>query len=629
LVTQGLTLGLGLLAVVFGWRSPEEMTLAVAALTPLLPGLSRLAGDIPGTPVLLVVGLAALGTALAGRIARGERSALPASLTKWAFSFLAVAAASCVSSIVRGETLFLLLRGGAKPVYVNTLWMTAGDRSRDAVRIFLGFVLLLAALDAFTRLARDTTQRARLLAWAAAGSALALAFAALERFLPADTEFHPWVDMGRRAGTFTDPNALGIGLAMVVPLLAVGVFAPAERGWSVGRIASAAALVFAPVALESSGSRSGLLLLLVAAGVGSIGLLRSRAVPALPVALGAAVLAGLLAGAYFFLPRGGAMAAGGLLRRIGAAFEAASFEDLANHRTFFWRTAFETMWDEPLSGCGLGGFPYEFPGRFEKRHARITVTDNATNALLDVGAECGIPALLLALGAVVPLLVKGLDAALSKRPTDLAARAGGAALTGLAVAAQTGSHLRFFEVAVYAALASSFLFTPGEPAAETGAEAAPDPGLLRPRRVRLVLVVSSVLASLLVMLPSAKIDAAFRIEKWVGLYDWETAGGSKSHRWMGPKAFRRLAGEKNLKLVFANRRPDASAVLVTADVDGAMRQSVGISPGETRELVFASLPEAGTIRVRAAPSFVPYCVTGEHDLRNLAVMLLWDSGGGL
>ena len=52
-------------------------------------------------------------------------------------------------------------------------------------------------------------------------------------------------------------------------------------------------------------------------------------------------------------------------------------------------------------------------------------------------------------------------------------------------------------------------------------------------------------------------------------------------------------------------------------------------PIETRELVFASLPDTGTIRVRAAPSFVPYRVTGEHDLRNLAVMLAWDSGAGL
>jgi len=51
----------------------------------------------------------------------------------WGVAFLSVAAVSALSSIVRAETLFLLLRGGARPLFVNDLWMSAGNRDRDAI----------------------------------------------------------------------------------------------------------------------------------------------------------------------------------------------------------------------------------------------------------------------------------------------------------------------------------------------------------------------------------------------------------------------------------------------------------------------------------------------------------------
>jgi O-antigen ligase len=565
--------------------------------------------------------LAALGTCLASRIARGEPSPVPAPLLKWSFAFLAVAAASCLSSILRGETLFLLLRGGADPLFVNTLWMSAASRTREAVCVFLSLVALLAALDGFARLADDIALRRRLLGAAAAGAAVAFTFAALERFLPPDERFHPWADIGRKAGSFTDPNALGVGLALLVPLLVAALFSLT----GIGRVLAVTALVFSPFALEASGSRTGLLLLAASAVVGAAGLLRSRALPVLPAALGALVLAGLFAAAWAFAPRGGPTASGGLIRRLGSVFSAASFEDLSSHRTFFWRTAFEMMEDEPLSGCGLAGFSYEFPARFEKRHSPITVTDNATNALLDIGAECGIPALLLALAAVVPLLVRAFDAALAKGGVDAAGRAGGAALVGLAVALQTGSHTRFVDVALIAALAGAFVVVPRAP--EREAEAAPS----EPRRVRPVLAFFGVLASLVAVLPTLKPDAAFRNGPWEGLYGWETFADGSGHRWMGPRAFRRVRkGETRLTLTLANARPDTRPVLVRADVDGAREQQLSVPAGETRDVVIDSIPEgARTVRLRFTPDFVPFEMTGRPDYRRLSVILVFASEPGI
>ena len=92
--------------------------------------------------------------------------------------------------------------------------------------------------------------------------------------------------LGAVAGTFTDPNALGVGLALMAPLaLSALRGAGTAKG---GRIAGGLLLLLLLPALEASGSRSGFLLLGVAAVVGLAGLLRARIVRPGAVAAGLA-----------------------------------------------------------------------------------------------------------------------------------------------------------------------------------------------------------------------------------------------------------------------------------------------------------------------------------------------------
>src|ERR1035441_5957179 len=301
-------------------------------------------------------------------------------------------------------------------------------------------------------------------------------FAAVSRFAPLDPSFQPWSEMHRRAGTFTDPNALGVGIGLLAPLLFAAVVRRGSSADAARRALALIALVAAPLALEASGSRTGLLLAGTGILAGAIGLARARFVS--PKALVAALAVLLLAGAALVrvLPRGGSIAAGGLLQRLGAGLSSWTFADLANHRTLFWRTALEMRWDEPLSGIGLAGFPYEFPGAYARRHGEISVTDGATNALLEVAAECGLPGLILALCAVVPLLSRAWGATFAKMPLDLAARGAGAALLAFLVACQTGSHLRFTEIGLLTSLVAAFLFVPRAEAREPLPEEAEAPG---------------------------------------------------------------------------------------------------------------------------------------------------------
>jgi O-antigen ligase len=583
---------------------------------PLAAGLARLLGDGSGAPVLTALALAVLGSALAGSWARDERSLLPARLRRFAVAFLVLAAGSAAASAARGETLYLLLRGRVDPLPVNVLGMTAAERSRDAILTFLGLVLLLLALEVFSRLSFTPEGRDRLLFAATGGAATALVIAAVSRFRRFDASLPGWAEMHRRAGTFTDPNALGVGVGLLVPLL---VAALPRRGTATDTLRRGLALVAlaaAPVALESSGSRTGLLLAAVAVVAGSIGLARARLVSrrALLAALAAAVLAG--AAIVPALPRGGGIAVGGLFQRLGAGLSSSSFADLANHRTLFWRTALEMTWDEPLSGVGLAGFPYEFPEAYARRHGAIGVTDGATNAFLEVAAECGLPGLALAIFAVVPLLARAWTSTFAATAVDGAARAAGAALLGLFVACQTGAHLRFPEIGLLAGLVAGFLFVPRLESRTPSAAEAPTAAAHVPSLLAAAGIAGAFAATLHTTVPGAP----FRLGRWIGLY--ATAPSSNAFRWSGPRACRRLQpGETSVSFRVENARPDGHPVTLGIDLDGRPEAAIELPGASSRDLTVAVPPGAQVLSVSGRPTFVPHDLTGSADFRRLSFRL--------
>ncbi len=496
--------------------------------------------------------------------------------------------------------------------------MSAGDRVREAAVSLAVLVLLFLAVAAFAPGGRDGgPSRDRLVPALAVGwaAAAALALAAPAAHLPLTAP--RWIALGRESGTLTDPNALGIASALAAPLFAALAAVP---GPAAPRALCGLALAGTLAVQEASGSRSGLLLLLVAGAAVVVGLARSgaraRRTAAVAGAIGAAVVAALVAGA----PRGGSTARGGLVARVGATLSSSSFADFATQRTLFWREAVATIGEEPVSGCGLGGFPFEFPVRHARRSGPITVTDNATNALLDVAAECGLPALALALAAVVPLLVSSIDAACGAGGAPPLARAAGAALLGLAVASMTGSHLRFPEVALVAALAAARLPRP----AEAPEAASVDDAVRPPRRIRPVLVAAGVLGAFLAVLPTANADDAFRAGPWMGAYPAEQRGGQPPFRWLGRTAFRKVpAGGRAVEAVLRNARPDGRPVVVAIDVEGRSGGRFTLRAGETRRYVVTGLaPGDPAVRFRFAPTFVPRELTWRSDSRVLSVQLL-------
>jgi hypothetical protein len=415
----------------------------------------------------------------------------------------------------------------------------------------------------------------------------------------------------------TDPNALGIGLALLAPLCFAALL---EKSVSL-RIAAAVSLLILAAALEKSGSRSGLMLASVAGVAAGVAIFRRPGRGRQLVAGVAGAMVVLVISAVLLLPRQGSVASGGLLDRIGAALQARSLAQVSNHRNLFWSAAFSTIEKEPLSGCGLAGFAYEFPVWFEKSHGLASFTDNTTNGFLDIAAECGIPGLLLALLAAGPVLFAAAGELWQGRPKTAISVAAAASLAGFFVILFWGSHVRNPEVAIW-------MLVPGLCVAPLRNEVVPlEDEISGPSRAGWVLVASGVLSSFLALNQTRDAEWAFRGEKWAGLHGrGARASGLEGGmpQWSGPSLFRRIQkGERSIRLGFKNLRPDERSVLALVDVDGWKAGAVAMGRGEERWLRVESLPfGAGVVRVRFTPTFVPSELTGGTDTRELGVVVL-------
>ncbi len=601
--TAFVAAALASLGALGGLTAPRATTLALAVGAPILQGAPRLWGDVSEGPFLLAAALPTALGILAGRALREGRRASP--LGAIAAAFLVVAGASAAASSVRGETLFLLLRGGAVPHVLNGLGMTAGERTREAVETFGTLGLLVAAFAAFAAFAREEGGASRLGGALAIGVSIGGSMLLLERAAGLALTEPRWRAIGRLSGLASDPNALGVGMAIAAVLLAgLAATNPGQP-----RHAAVAGTFLALVAQEPSGSRTGLLLLAVATATSAAGLARRNAEWRLRVARLATASLLAFGGLLLAAPRGGPPAAGGLLERLGATFSGATAEEIANHRFLFWREAVGTVLEAPLGGCGLGGFPFEVPLRAARRGTPLPATDGATNAVLDVAAECGLPALALALAGLAPLLSLALRSTLAATSASLS-RAAGAAVVALAVASATGAHHRFPDVAIVAALAAAIVASSAGPMATRPSET----------RFPAALALLGLGGALLVPLPTASVEAAFPSGSWTGAHAPEG-----SRRWLGPRAFRKvLPGERRVSFTLENARPDGLAVVVRVDTGGAAA-AVSLPNGEPRTLTVDVPDGAEAIRLGFDPVFVPRRLTGGADDRTLSVMLLGEA----
>lgn len=289
----------------------------------------------------------------------------------------------------QGNVLRLPAGRLALPALLLWLWMLTslqGAAQKHAAILELGrWSVALVAFFTITALAgRGALARGMLAVIAATATVCALE--AIWEF--ADAMSAPGAVAGYRAfGTFYNPNFFAAFLIMS-SAVTLGLLCGARQ---IGRLLFGAMGVVQVFALLLTGSRFGLAAAVLAI-VAFVGLLawfrcpiREPVIRVLAVVAVVTCLAGLFAVRFQSVPG------------IRSVQGAASQEHSGAFRKMTWRGAADMALANPLTGHGLGTFPYEYP-----RYAVVGFTLLAHNSYLQIAAETGLVGLgLLLLTAVM------------------------------------------------------------------------------------------------------------------------------------------------------------------------------------------------------------------------------------
>lgn len=565
-----------------------------------------------GPQVTAIVSLIAAGAVLSRfRCSRSEATVMEGrsprgSTLRWLSPLLALAAGGVLVEIYLGCQGFFAVDWVHQPNRIPSLVQSFQRVHLHSVSLLIQLVLLglvVAALEDAPE--RRQAVRAGLLVGVvgAALTTVAQVFGIATEFLPANAPF--WVSINRVRGTFTDPNAQGIFLALSLFVIAQCIQS-SRRSWC----GMAVALVSAGCALVAgllSGSRSFVL------GVGLLGVALAwrysrRAVVWGSIAAVAGVLGislldtlgggleGLLSGWY--LPEG--------VRRVLLSCSLARLSESLFSRAVFLRIGAEVFQSFPLFGVGADQFRFYVPAVTQKLGIDIGGwTDNSNNFYLGFFAEHGL------FGALALLAV------LTRRRWSGGAEWWSTAGVGaMAVLLLTGPHLDFSEVLVlFGVLVAGS--TPHQHA-----------GAVRP--------IPWVVVSIFLVAGGA---GALTRER--GAYAWEVAKDGSVSQWLSPSAQLGVAcgcdglGSLELEALYV---PQARPLRVQLSTQGAQPDlidfvrpgrkhvSVRCGPEHGEEIQWGEYPRWVKVSIKSEPGWSPHRAwpgrAGEQDDRLLGVRVL-------
>lgn len=248
--------------------------------------------------------------------------------------------------------------------------------------------------------------------------------------LPNYSDF--WAAQSRYAGSFTDPNAASVFLALLLPFW----FLENQRSRYLCFLGAALTVGFGLV----TGSRTFVLILLVYLLIIAWNYSRKLILAGAAAGVGLVVLATYvptLCSGY-----------GATLERVWATLSLGTMKGALFSRSAFIQAGAQMWFDHPLFGVGLGNFRFFVTDYAISAGVPLGLwTDNSNNFYLGWLAECG----LLGLG----LLCLTLSQLRLKNAISPAAKL---SLSALLIALCTGPHLEFFEVAILGAFIVGSVF---------------------------------------------------------------------------------------------------------------------------------------------------------------------------
>ena len=583
---------------------------------------------------------------LVHRIVHRDLEPLEIPLKCLLFGFVAIGFGSGIITILRYADFYPFRGRGYLAYVVNRM----GETSSEAIeRVFGSTVVFLmgpAVYWAVLRLVRSRRDVARLLAALALGIACAGSFGLYQSLGHTALGNLPhYVPLNRINATFTDPNAMGIFLALaLLPIAATFLAAPRWRVRATALLLAVGILYL----LMLSGSRTGLLSLGIAVILGltfflvpTLRFSRRDSARSLQPVLVCLVLAVAFAPIHRVPPDSRPTVLGERLEySIEMIRERGIAGLLESDRLPLWQRGTLVCSQFPLSGIGLGAFWMEIPNFLRWNPHEVYFRDNANCYYLQIMAEMGAGALLLAIMILAMILWRGFRIALAPahEPVERVFRA---ALCGCIAAFVlsflTGPHTLFPEVQCLFWVMTAIVFAEFHDPGTRPVRPVGPVGPVRP--VRPLLVAAEILLVLAVLggqtrnalsvLSLRQQQERYGMEKGAGFYAWQGSPGSPQTRWTQKEAWAVIPrpGSQVRFNVYVGH-PDAAGKPVRLEVlmNGEVaRVEVFEKAEETRSLslpVPASPSPTIEIGLRVSRTWRPAkCLPGNLDTRDLGVLV--------
>ena len=460
-------------------------------------------------------------------------------------------------------------------------------------------LLRYAALVGITAsLIKNTTLRRRVLLGIALGLTLSLPVTvfqilllkehvSLANYFPNQNDY--WTRIGRIPSMFSDPNAFGVSIMLILPLLLSDALQlkGAKRALS---IALAAAWLF--LALYS-GSRSFVLGIVLVATFALFNLHRK-------LFFSAALMAAIFVATVNYFPASTQTLSGASMpesvRRIAQTLQFSDLRQNIFSRTLFWRAALVLISKSPALGIGLEQFrDFVTPLIADIPGVIPLWSDNANNFYLGVAAELGLVGLAALLFALFSIRFRPDSPPLLR-----------AAAFAFLIVLLLGPHLAFDEVMVLAAILLASIAT-----FKTDTRVWP------------------LLAGTILIAPFIFLKAVFG---QVGFYGWERGGGGGEQyfRWTSRRAqgWITCKPEGGAELLIRAARPPRAGRTISAEIVPAGEPPRDITlQGDTLESVIlpceaSKVPAIIRYSITVKKPWIPQRVGAGKDKRVLGVQVV-------
>ena len=407
---------------------PRRALYILAFILPFSAAPSRLLNIGAHQPIIFFVLIFALGY-WANRLVTKQTTNLDKSFKLPLLLLFMVGLSSAVWTVTRYEGMFTSFK---TPFFYDRIINTDGKTASEAARItllycflFLMFPALIWTVSSIFGEFRERSERTlylkKILRAFTLGLWPVLILAVLQHrgsYLPKAFRDTSWLGSGRVSGGMSDPNSLGITIALYIPLALYFVW----TGGIFDKIFFGATACFSFVAMTYSGSRSSLLFLFLFAFffVAALILRRFKTNKPSPVQILGAV--GILLLFLVFLiatPRISLneRSKNPVVSRIAKQLRRLRHEQgvtITDRRELQWKQAWRIWKEYPIEGVGLGAFPLEVVN-YNREAGDETPMDNPWNQYLTWGVELGLAGLVVFIWLIFLLFKKAWASEKDKR----------------------------------------------------------------------------------------------------------------------------------------------------------------------------------------------------------------------